>query len=499
MPLPDPKTPWPPPEWTDVYDHLTTWDAWYSNDPARLAEAYGGDTGPTMRPSQLAGGVVGRLSRWFWGTPQRQAHTHKLHVPVASDIAATSADLLFAEPPTVRLPEDVDEASQTRLAELFGPDTTDVLIEAAEVAAALSGVYLRVGWDRNIADRPLVSVVHPDAAIPVFRWGRLVEVTFHREVERSEGTVWRHLEHHAPGVVQHALYVGDSNNLGRLVPLTEHPATVPLVDGLADDGQSIPTNIDSLTATYVPNARPNRRWRTHPHAYALGRSDFDGIEPLMDALDEAYTSWMRDVRLAKARLLVPSSYLETGGRGGGAWFDADREVFTELNMLGGKDTPAISAHQFAIRHAEHAATCAELFEQIVRGAGYSAQTFGLTGEIAMTATESNARERKTLRTRGKKVRHWRQALSYLAEVMLAIDNEQFGRSSTVAPAEVTFAPAVLETRRERAEAARMLLDAEAASVKTRVQLVNPDWDEERVNAEVEAITGARPDAPEDRV
>src|SRR5205085_1548181 len=95
-----------------------------------------------------------------------------------------------------------------------------------------------------------------------------------------------------------------------------------------EDGNRKPTGIDKLTASYVPNMRPNRRYR----GLDLGRSDYQGVEDLLDALDETWTSWMRDLRLGRGRLVVPEAYLQSLGRGQGADFDADREVYAALEM-----------------------------------------------------------------------------------------------------------------------------------------------------------------------
>lgn len=500
MPLPAPNSPWPPPRWDHIYASYRTWDAWYSGDVDRLAAVYGaqGGYGPDLKgynkPSQFSDGMVGRLSRWFWGTPQRQVRSSKLHIPAAADIAATSADLLLSEPPTLTVD---DESTQQRLDELFDESTVAALVEGVEVAAALGGVFLRVGWDRDAVDRPILSVVHPDAALPTFRWGQLAEVTFHRELARSEGKVWRHMEHHVPGGVQHALYVGEADSLGRPIPLTEHPETAPLAEAVSDDAITIETGLDGLDVEYLPNITPNREWRADPIGSHLGRSDFAGIEPILDALDEAYTSWMRDVRLAKGRLIVPQHYLETEGRGSGATMDLDREVFTPVNKPpDGSGSSEITVSQFAIRHEEHSATCSELWEKAVRGAGYSAQTFGLTSEVAMTATESNAREKKTHLTRGKKVRLCRMALSKIAETMLALDRTQFGSSVQPRRPDVQFAPITSEQPSERADTARILTEAEAVSTETKVRMVHPDWDDERVQAEVAGIMSERAPAPE---
>lgn len=506
MPLPAPGSPWPPPAWADIYSKFAEWSAWYSGDPDALRKVYQ-RADPTPHPRSYPGfvqrgGVKGAVSRFFWGTPARdsQAAT-KLHVPAASDLASTASNLLFAEAPKLT----ADDGVQDRLDELFGPDTIATLSEGTEVGAALSGVFFRIAWDREVVpDRPFVTAVHADAAIPTFRWGRLAEVTFHRVLSESRDKVLRHLEHHAPGGVTHALYLGTAESLGDFVPLGSHPETQWVVTRASEDGEievgndlgpvTVITGVDVLDVVYWPHLRPNRIWRSKPVGAALGRSVLSGVEPLMDSLDESYTSWMRDIRLGKARVLIAQSLLETGGPGAGASFDLDREVFTELNAMAGKgDGAPITLVQFKIRHAEHKATCDELWQRIVDGAEYSAQTFGLTGEVAMTATESNARERKTNLTRMKQTRIGAMVIGDLAERLLLIDRAQFGTNVTPARPDIEFAPLVSETPRERAESVQMFRAADVMSVETGVRMAHPDWDDDQVQTEVAAIAGEQPD------
>ena len=51
------------------------------------------------------------------------------------------------------------------------------------------------------------------------------------------------------------------------------------------------------------------------------------------------SSWMRDIRLGKAKLMVPQSMLDNIGRGKGAVFEPEREVFVPLNSLSSGDGP----------------------------------------------------------------------------------------------------------------------------------------------------------------
>jgi hypothetical protein len=480
--------------------------AWWEGDPEKLSAVYGGTAGGTTqtspssersfeRPAQYRGGVVGAVARWFWGQPTSpQQQRTKVHVPLASEIASASADLLFSraitvtwgdeaarradrdaavqdaqdladqqaaddhaaamddagvdpddpalanpitgEPPQPPKADPVDapdvppDPAQLRFDQLREASMLDAtLLEAAEIAAAMSGVYLRLVWDEELQDGPWIDIVHPDSAVPEWRYGRLWAVTFWRELVSSDesqnrGKVIRHLERHERGQILHGLYEGDRDNLGRAIPLSEAPDLEGLVESL-EDGNKIATVEGRLTACYVPNMRPAPQWRRLPQLAPLGRSDYTPpVLALMDQLDEVMTSWMRDIRLGKARIQVPESYLETQGRGKGALFDEDREVYTTLAML---PTPAgppqITATQFAIRVDEHERTARALMDAIVRGAGYSSQTFGsdAEGAGATTATEINAREKRSVMTREKKIRYWDNALSDLFYTWLLLD------------------------------------------------------------------------------
>lgn len=499
MPLPTGGA-WPPPELRCVFDKLTVWSAWYSGDPDQLSAVYGGQNGYDPSGSGFfasqQGGFKAKAARafqrWFWGQrpPQGERRT-KLHVPLASDIAATSADLLFSEPPSITVE---DTATQDRLDELVDDGMHATLLEAAEIDAALGGVYLRVVWDQALDDHPWLSSVHPDAAVPEWRWGRLVAVTFWRVIAADGEKVVRHLERHEPGAILHGVYEGDGDTLGRRVPLTEYADTAALAEVLTD-GDTIATGITALTAEYVPNMRPNRVWRNTPAAAHLGRADIQGSEPLLDALDETYTSWMRDIRLAKGRLIVPSVYLQSQGRGQGATFDADQELFTGLEMLPQQGAgPGITVNQFAIRVDEHERTSRAIVAQVLRAAGYATQTFGETGDVAQTATEVTARERRSYVTRDRKIVYWRPALTRMLQVLLAIDAAVFGsKVDAEERPDLAFGDGVSEDPKSVAETLALLTQAEAISTELKVRMQHPDWDDDQVGEEVQRIrddTGA---------
>lgn len=492
MPLPMADTVWPP---TDerVQASLADWDAWYSSEPDRLELRYTGRgfREAVDRPAQHRGGVVGRLARWFWGNPTEDGQKReKLHVPLAGDIARTSSELLFSEPPTIQVAAEGRSPTQDALDTLLETGLQPTLLEAGEVCAALGGSYLRVVWDEDVSDRPWIDVVAADRAVPEFAYGRLRAVTFWTVLEsesQDDRRVFRHLERHELGRIYHGLYEGSAGSLGMVLPLAEHPVTAPLAAMVDAEGGLDTGAPKNLTAAYVPNVRPARAWRHIPTAAYWGQSDFQGIEGLMDALDETYSSWMRDIVNGKGRVVVPSSMLESMGPGQGASWNEERRVYTGLNMLPRPGDPnPLTIVQFEIRVEEHRDTCQALMEQAVRQAGYSAGSFGESDGQAVTATEVKARNRRSLSTAGRKGKYWQPAIADICAAFLAVlSGPRFRMAGLdLTPPRVELQDGVTEGPIELATAVELIARAEAASKETLVSMAHPDWDKDRVKAEV---------------
>lgn len=505
--------PWPPPFLNPVAASMRLWDAWYTGDPDRLERAYyapGGNSNvgrsyfsttgepglPTPRPGQSSGGLRGALRRFFVGnsTPAGEKRTN-YHVPLAGDLASMSSSLLYAKPPALSYPDGAKASTsmQTYIEDLIDDGLHATLLEHAELGAAHGGGYLRVVWDEEVADHTWIDAVPADNAVPQFRYGKLMAVTFWQVIQDTGSKVVRHLEKHVPGqnTILHGVYEGDQKTLGRPMPLTDFEETAHLAD-LLTDGNAIVFDQpkDAPSVVYIPNMRPNRIWRDlGAAARPLGRSDYSGVEGLMDGLDEVYSSWMRDVRVGKARLIVPPSYLDNLGRGKGSAWEPEREVFTPLNMLaGGTDSGMITQVQFNIRYQEHSATALGLIEQIISQSGYSAQTFGMQGEVAPTATEVDARERKSDITRGKKINYERPGLMDIIYGQMSIERDVFGRTDLepLRPA-VEFQDVSMPNTAQVAQTIAALRGVEAMSVQIAVQTAHPDWGKDEVKEEVARI------------
>ncbi len=532
MPLPtDPDTVWPPLWIRRHLDRYREWAAWYSGNTEELCNVYDGALS-TMADAKGYTGSRSYFSRGrerkFWGTyldhGANALRTARLHVPLASDITSASADLTAGEMPKLQVVDEtateasaaeaeaeakkaeadpeaepgevspasvvVHAATQKYLDELVDEEGLQAtLLEGSEIAAAYGDVYYRIGWDKTVADHPFVGVVTPDQAIPEWRSGRLLNVIFWRVLDKlnesDDGKVWRHLELHEAGWIRHGLYLGTPEKLGAQMPLQAHPYTRQW----AAFGGNLPTGAKRLTVEYVPNMAPSR---SEPGSN-VGRSDFDGITGLLDAVDESWSSWMRDLRLGKGRLVVPDYFLRDEGKGKGAVWDPEREVYQTIAALP-DSAVGITIVQFEIRVEEHAATIKELSAAAFRGAGYSAGTFGEGDSVgqAVTATEIVARQAKSFSTRARKIGYLRPALRRLVGTLLEVAIKNFGPDGVepIRP-RVEFPDGIAQDPEQLGRAAQLYFAAEAASTYTRVKMVNPGASDPQVLEEVARIEAER--------
>jgi hypothetical protein len=312
MSLPVENQPWPPTDYAPIAHFHKLWNAWWSGDRQMLAYEYynlganspaaraffasSGEKGMAVpRPGQYRGGLLGSVEYSFWGDPVPPGEKRtRSHIPIAGDIAQTSASLLFSRPPDLKttLEGAAGAANQAWLDSLIDDGFHTRLLEAAEMCSALGGVYLRVVWDTTVSKAPWVQAVPVDVGVPSFRYDKLQSVTFWRVVSDNGTDVVRHLEMHVPQQNQiiHGVYQGDQTDLGEVVPLSGFPETARMASDLQGDTLNLPDlPFDASTVVYIPNIKPNKIFRDlGPQAWPVGRSDFQGIEPLMDNLDMVF-------------------------------------------------------------------------------------------------------------------------------------------------------------------------------------------------------------------
>lgn len=505
MPLPASNAEWPPPEWVEHQRLITEAKLWLTGNLPDLASFQA--QSHTTTPSGWRARLLRLAMRGSDSDNTAAALANRLHVPLSRMVARTSAALLFSEEPALQIPEahaEVErgengtpqlteeqataQATEDRLAWLIEDDGWAAkLLQAAYVASGTGGVYLRPVWGVAGLDRPTLTVVHHDCAVPRFEFDQLVEVIFTRTLEtEAGGRVWRHLELHAPGRIEHAVYVGTAKRLGERKGLKDHAATARL------DGDEINLTerfgIEGLLPDYVPNWLPN----VVTLSSTIGSADCAGIEDQMFALDTADTEWHADVRLGKRRIIVGEHMLTRGGRGEGAVFDVDQEVFAPVHINPVADEQTIEMVDFDIRAADFEATLTNRLNRGSLAAGYNAESvvWANTGQ-AMTATEVLSRDALSADTTAAKRRWWGTAIANQAEKFLRLDRELTRSGVEPMRPRVVWPTAGERDLRETAQAVVALRTADAVSIEEAVRMVHPEWDQPTIDAEVERIQGER--------
>lgn len=474
-------------------DRFREFGLWYAGEPGELAKFYRNAPNETfpVRPSQRAGGLQGFFARLFWGQPSvgTAADMERFHIPAAANLSALAADLLYSEPPSVRVDDagDVDAAAtdwlQTAMTDGGG---FAVLAESAELASAYGSAYRRVTVDRERAEHPVIEALAPHCAIPEWRSGLLDAVTFWRVLTDPRGGVLRLLERHEPGSVQHQLRLGTANKLGDVAPLDSHPETRRLAVLTGGTGV-VATGIPMLDVVHHPHIRPNPAMPNEPY----GRSSYWGGIGAMQALDETWSLWMDALRRAQPLIIVPQEYLRGLGPGRGATFDPAQRIFTQIRALDPSQKLQIEQVNFTVDVDRYERTAAGNWRTIVRNGGLSADAFGEEASGAQaTATEVGQRGARTIATRKRMADLASVADRQTAAVVLAYGAVYYADQVKVTPdarVGVQFADGVTPDPKKDAEIVGLLDAATAISLQVKVSMAHPEWDDVAVADEVKRI------------
>lgn len=474
----------PPEEWIYWYQKYSEWSAWYSGDPEQLLSFY----------TELASGNETAQER-FWARMERDERKGVVHMPISGDIATTSADLLFSE--AARLKYDEKTKGGERIKEFIKKNKfNSKLLEGAELGAALSGCVLKLDIEPHLEKIPLLNIITPLQFVPQFWRGRLWEILFFRTVKQtSKGINYRLFENRRMEgnslLIEYQLRKGTDSQAGEEIELNSIGETENLnLESVRYE------NVGGLGCVYVPNKLPNKL----APGSCLGINDFSGCITMMDSLDFTWSSWMRDVELGMAQIFIDQELMQKersevdGVVSYFNKFSKFTKAFTQVNltqwrMSGEGGAKPIDSIQFDIRTEDHRKTTSELLYQIVSMSGYSPQTFGL-GEVgqAQSGTALRIRENKSQKTRNKKAEYWKPAINELFIQMQNLDkaaglNGRYNTEETI----VEIEDSIMVDTKETSEVVRNLYQAKAISNYMKVKLLHPDWDEAKIQEEVDKI------------
>lgn len=133
----------------------------------------------------------------------------------------------------------------------------------------------------------------------------------------------------------------------------------------------------------------------------LGISIFANALDTLYALDVAFDSFIREFKLGKRRIIVPSQAVRTvldpltGEMN--RYFDADDEVYQAMNFSE-PEKQKITDNTVDLRVDEHVSAINALLNLYAMQTGFSTGTFSFDGEVVKTATEIISENSKTYQT-----------------------------------------------------------------------------------------------------
>jgi hypothetical protein len=431
------------------------------------------------------------MSNWSQHTADGVDRDYKID-PLAKRIVSGFADFLFGEDPTF-----TDERHQEDLDEVVSENDLAARLYRAERMVASEGEsFWKLHTNPEIAQVALIEWRSRLGVCPSFYGDRLLAVAFHTVVARESSgdeenpqeTTWRHLEVHSDKVVRNLLFKGTPNELGDLHPLELRPET----NGLPEAWNH---GLPMLAGRVVNDLDDDD---------SLGEGEYDQVEDLLLALNEAVTIATENARLTgKDRIFAAERFTKQGG------FDASMEVFTvdaAGTTLGeGEDKPAIYAVEKTYDADPLWLHIGKLVHMTLSRVGLVAKFIGdaETGGSDASGRAIRLQFIPTVNAARGKGREWDGKLPKIVGLMLAVgalpkDNFGFGRTYDPESLPSVARGDVLpvdegETVSDNAVA----VTAEIRSRWTAVKEQHPEWDDTEVQDELDRIDGdtAPPEMP----
>ena len=401
--------------------------------------------------------------------------------PLAENISAAFASLIFGDEPTVTAAAESDQERLDELCKGLGAACQrGVLVSSSE-----GELWWRIHVDRSAADTPLIDWRSSAKVIPLWIGSKLMAVAFYATLyDPSDTTSWiyRLFEVHEQGEVTNWLFAGTDRTIGQRRELAAHPETSELQDSWVHE-------LDML-AGWIPNRLGADARR--------GVSDYRGIEDFLLSLNECATIGNENLRLvAQQRMVVPDSAVDQYGN-----LPANNVLTTEAvdSQLGG-GTSGVSPFK-VLEYSFDAQALIAWQNQVTTLAlsrvGINAQFVGAPSieGLAQSGTALRVRLIPSINAGNDRAQFYDAALPHmlgLAQQVDAMSVEQggFGTpwSQPEEPPAIDRPPPLPEDPVEQAVRLATLRDSELMSIEQGVRERKPEWSDEQVAEEVTRIGG----------
>lgn len=494
---------WPLPHEEAVLSRIREWQAFYETDIEVLQEICG----------------------WQMGDNQ---HLEYVADPIAERVAQAFADLIFGAETEFEAATETEEESvdQPLLDDVVDENELQSELQAAASQCIAEGeVWWRVYVDRDAWEHPVLEWHSRASVIPLYRGRKILAAAFISTVDnlapeapvvrvgddsdpagtrmwresslaQSDDTVWRYVEIQTGGLVRNLLYRGTKSTLGERQALSALPEFADLADewehGLEVESRSgRPSEV--MLAGRITNGKSGR----------LGRSQYAGIKWLLYELNKCSSIGSRNVELTmQKRAVLPSETV--GHMDPDSTVDPDDASRTRKSVrlpdgfMVQRDAMGenvMGVLEFSDDWAAALRAWKEgLTDDILTRARVAPQLVGRHTQNAETGPALRARLLDSVLAADGKARVWDDALPRIVRILQLVDalpEEQGGCGNpwknADAPPVIVRTSILPEDESEEATRHGLLVGAKLESRRTAIAKLNPEWNEQRVNEEIDEI------------
>jgi hypothetical protein len=469
---------------------------------------------------------LGDSLNYFWAKAPKTKRM--LHTGIPGLISRKMATILFGGGVTFKasvyaLNEDgtpdpnakIDEAKTKQAQDIIDnliiqTNLIDKMSEAAQNESWSAGCFYKLSHDVSLSDYPILEITTVRNAEVVEERGIVQAIVFKTWIEKKN-TRYRLNEIYTTNedgdaVVTHKLYKIKSNNEIEEVDLEEIEEGVEVLETYnnADKTAFVYKGLKGILAFYKPNMKPSHEFPNTPY----GASDYEGAIDSFDALDESYSQLISEIRDNQTLRYIPEDLIprEVSDDGEILEYLLDDSFVTNYVKIRG-DADQDADNKIDIQYIEDKtesllAKYRTALTTAINHAGLSPLALGITGlEAVNTSAESQQeRNKTTLETRKLKIALWKPHLVKLMTKIIELNSwmqkNTTARQKAFAKIDldfdntdisVEFGEYIVEpvgTKINQWGSAKM---QKVASTKEAVKNIHPDWSDEQIIEEVNAI------------
>ena len=329
----------------------------------------------------------------------------RLHYPLASTISEAMGNLLFNHSPKIA----VDTGSKTRnkkyqtmIDEICETnELKTILQEASRLQSYSGGVGLKINFDRNISDEPLITSYPKEDYRVERKYGQVIFIDFYDSLEGNYKLVSRY----GRGYIHYKLYEGKNE-----VPLSTLEHTAKLKDIAFFDEEGLIHNF--IFATVIGNKTKE------------GESDYDSLHDTFHAIDEVYSTFITYIRRTKPNVFITEDIAKKDKNGKTMQLNEFDNIITVLDAApmaenGSRDTK-IERSIEEIKIEGYKNSMDKLRNTVLEKIGISPATIGIDSSGGNASGEAlRLRERTSIKTRGQKLELWQESMQDFLVSLLA--------------------------------------------------------------------------------